>query len=75
MVFSYKTKCPVIPIAIIDSYKVLDQKGSKRVAVQVHYLPPIYYEEYQGLSASQLSEMVRARIEERVVLSTAKDTV
>lgn len=70
-----KTKCPVIPIAIIDSYKVLDQKGSKRVAVQVHYLPPIYYEEYQGLSASGLSEMVRARIEERVVLSTAKDTV
>ena len=24
-----KTQCPILPIALIDSYKVLDQKGSK----------------------------------------------
>lgn len=63
-----KTKCPVVPIAIIDAYKVLDQKGSKQVEVQIHYLSPICYEEYQDLSATQLAEVVRSRIEETIHL-------
>ena len=63
-----KTKCPVVPIALVDAYKVLDQKGSKPVEVQIHYLPPIYYEEYQSLSSSQLAELVRSRIEEVISL-------
>lgn len=58
-----KAKCPVVPVALIDAYKVLDQKGCKPVEVQIHYLPPIPYEEYQGLSSSQLAELVRSRIE------------
>ena len=33
-----KTKCPVIPIALVDCYKVLDQKGSKPITVQIRYL-------------------------------------
>lgn len=66
-----KTKCPVVPIAIIDAYKVLDQKGSKPVEVQIHYLPPIYYEEYQDLSASQLAKVVRSRIEEVILKSVS----
>lgn len=61
-----KTKCPVVPIALIDAYKVLDQKGSRQVEVQIHYLPPIYYEEYQEMSATQLAEMVYSRIEEKI---------
>lgn len=66
-----KTKCPVVPIALIDNYKVFDQKGSKQVEVQVHYLPPICYEEYRDMSAAQLAELVHARIEDtvRTVLS------
>lgn len=59
-----KTKCPIIPIALIDAYKPFDQKGSKQVEVQIHYLPPVYYEEYQGLSSAQLAELVRSRIAE-----------
>lgn len=66
-----KTKCPVVPIAIIDAYKVLDQKGSRPVEVHIHYLPPIYYEEYQDLSASQLAKMVRSRIEEVILKSVS----
>ena len=42
-----KAKCPVVPIAFIDSFKVLDQKGCKPVSVQIHYLEPIFYEEYK----------------------------
>ncbi len=58
-----KAKCPVVPMALIDSFKVLDQKGSKPVTVQIHYLPPIQYEEYQGMKAAQLAELVQSRIQ------------
>ena len=59
-----KAKCPIIPIAIIDSYKVLDQKGCKPVTVQIHYLDPIPYEEYQGMKTMELSALVKGRIQE-----------
>ena len=61
-----KSKCPVVPIALIDCFKVLDQKGSKRVSVQLHYLEPIYYEEYQGMKPAELAALVRSRIEAKI---------
>ena len=61
-----KAKCPIVPIAFIDSYKVLDQKGSKPVTVQLHYLDPIPYEEYKDLKTVELANLVRTRIEETI---------
>ncbi len=58
-----KSKCPIVPIAFVDSYKVLDQKGSKKMSVQIHYLPPIYYAEYKDMNTVELAEMVHNRIE------------
>ena len=57
-----KSKCPVIPAALIDSYKVLDQKGSKPVSMQLHYLQPIPYEEYQNMKPAELAALVKERI-------------
>ena len=59
-----KAKCPIIPIAFIDSFKVLDQKGSKPVAVQIHYLKPIPYEEYAQLKTVELAALVKERIQQ-----------
>lgn len=67
-----KSKCPIIPIALVDSYKVLDQKGCKPVTVQIHYLTPITYEEYQGMKTGELAQLVRTRIEEKVKACTAE---
>ena len=58
-----KAKCPIIPVAFIDSFKVLDQKGSKPLSVQIHYLKPIAYEEYQGMKAAEVAALVKARIQ------------
>lgn len=68
-----KTKCPIIPFALIDSYEVLDQKGSKPVTVQLHYLDPIPYEEYAGMKTPEIAEMVRSRIE-AVIKEKTKNT-
>jgi len=61
-----KAKCPVVPVAFIDSFKPLDQKGSGPVSMQIHYLKPIPYEEYQGMKAVELAALVRSRIEETI---------
>ena len=61
-----KAKCPIIPIAFVDSFKVLDQKGSQRLSVQIHYLKPIAYEEYQGMKAAEVAALVKARIQQAI---------
>ncbi len=58
-----KAKCPIVPVALIDCYKVFDQKGSKPVSMQIHYLEPIPYEEYKDMKTPELAAMVHDRIE------------
>lgn len=61
-----KAKCPVVPVTFIDSFKPLDQKGSAPVSMQIHYLAPILYEEYQGMKTAELAALVKNRIEETI---------
>ena len=61
-----KSKCTIVPIALVDSYKVLDQKGSAPVKVQLHYLKPIPYEEYAGLKPAEVAALVKQRIQEKI---------
>lgn len=58
-----KAKCPVVPIAFVNSFKVLDEKGCKPVNVQIHYLEPVQYEEYKDMNTTELANLVRGRIE------------
>lgn len=61
-----KSQCPIVPIALIDCFKVLDQKGSKPVSVQIHYLKPIPYEEYAGMKPAEVAELVKTRIAQKI---------
>ena len=61
-----KAKCPVVPMAFINSFKVLDEKGSRPVTVQLHYLKPIFYEEYKDKKAAELAAMVKDRIQQTI---------
>lgn len=58
-----KAKCPVVPMAFVNSFRVLDEKGSDRVAVQLHYLPQIPYEEFQDMKAAELAQLVQSKIQ------------
>jgi len=64
-----KAKCPIIPIAMIDCYKVLDQKGTAPVKVQLHYLEPIPYEEYQDMKTGELAAYVQEKIRVKIAES------
>ena len=58
-----KAKAPILPVALIDCYKVFDEKGCKPVSMQLHYLPVIPYEEYKDMKTPELAQMVHDRIE------------
>ena len=61
-----KSKCTVLPVALVDSFKVLDQKGSDPISMQLHYLKPIPYEEYKDLKPAELAALVKERIAEKI---------
>jgi len=65
-----KAKCPILPFALIDSFRVLDQPGSDRLTVQLHYLSPIPYEEYKDLKTPELAQLVRDRIQSAISANT-----
>ncbi len=59
-------KCPIVPVALIDSFKAFDTRSIKKLAVQIHYLPPLYYEDYQGMKSTEIAELVASRITETI---------
>ena len=58
-----KSKVTVLPVAFIDCFKVLDQPGCDKLTVQMHYLPPIPAEEYEGMKAADLAQLEQERSE------------
>lgn len=58
-----KAKCPIVPVAFLDSHRVLDEKGCKPVKVQMHYLEPIAYEEFKDMKTGEVADLVKARIQ------------
>lgn len=61
-----KAKCPIIPVALIDSFKPFDSHSIKQVTVQVHYLEPLYYEDYKDLNTLQIAALVKERIDDAI---------
>ena len=57
------SKCPIVPCALVDSFKPFDESSIKPVTVKLRYLDPIYYEEYKDMKASEIAEEVQNRIQ------------
>ena len=61
-----KSRCPIVPVALIDSYKAFDTGSAKKMVVQVHFLEPMYYDEYKDMKTTELALEVKTRIEETI---------
>lgn len=59
-------KCPIVPIAIIDSFKAFDTNSIKKLNVQIHYLEPLYYEDYKDMKSGEIAALVASRIEDTI---------
>lgn len=67
-------RCPIVPVAIIDSYKAFDTNSINPLTVQIHYLKPLYYEDYQGMKSTEIAELVENMIKETIARFENKTT-
>lgn len=59
-------RCPIVPVAMLNSYQAFDTNSIHPVTVQVHFLEPLYYEDYEDMKSTEIAKIVRARIVERI---------
>lgn len=63
---SLMSKTPIIPVALVDSYKVYNSDICGGVTTYVYYLPPIFYDEYKDMKTQEIAELVESRIKARI---------
>ena len=63
---SIASKTPIVPCVLVDSYKALNGNSLKKCTTQIHYLTPILYEEYKDLKKTEISELVKSRIQTKL---------
>ena len=63
---SVNSKSPIVPVVLIDSYKVMNSCERGNITTQVHFLPAIPYEEYKDLKTKDIAEMVKERIKAKL---------
>lgn len=59
-------RCPIVPVAMIDSFKPFDTNTISPVTVQVHFLAPVPYEVYGKMKTTDIAQMVREKIEAEI---------
>ena len=63
---SLKTKTPIVPVVLWDSYKVYNSWQFRPVTTEVHFLPPIPYEEFKDMKTPEIAAMVQKRIQDKL---------
>lgn len=61
-----RAKAPIVPVAIVDSYKAFEGIHFGKVCTQVHFLPPLFYEEYRGMRTTEIAEKIKLQIQEKI---------
>ena len=59
-------KCPIVPVALIDSFKAFDTNSTKKLNVQIHYLKPLYYKDYKDMKTTEIASLVSSMIQEKI---------
>lgn len=59
-------KCPIVPVALIDSFIPFDRNSIRKVTVQLHYLKPLYYEDYKSMKSTEIAELVAKQIQQKI---------
>lgn len=64
-------KCPIVPVALIDSYKAFDTNSIQKLTVEIHYLKPLYYEDYKELKSTEVAVLVSSMIRDKIASATS----
>lgn len=62
-----KAECPIVPVALINSFKPFDTNTINPVTVQVHFLPPLLYDEYKDMKTKEIADKVQKQIQQVIL--------
>lgn len=61
-----KSKVPIVPVVLIDSYKPYNSWEIGEIKTEVHYLKPILFGEYKDMNTQQIAKLVKSRIANKI---------
>lgn len=61
-----KAGCPIIPVALINSFRPFDINSLRHESVEVHYMEPIMPDQYMGMKTAEIAHLVHDRIQEEI---------
>ncbi|MBO6214947.1 MAG: 1-acyl-sn-glycerol-3-phosphate acyltransferase [Lachnospiraceae bacterium] len=59
-----RANAPIVPVALIDSYKPFNSLVVGPITTKVIYLPPLYPKDYEGMKTPEVAKIVKERIVE-----------
>lgn len=65
-----KAKCPIVPVALIDSFLPFDTNSISKVSMKICYLKPLCYEDYKEMTTMEIAQLVEQRIREEISRQT-----
>jgi len=68
-----RVKAPIVPVAIVDSWKVFDLWSLRRIVTKVFYLKPLFYDDYKDMNTKEVCNIVYKRICSAVRLAEEGD--
>ena len=63
---SLESRTPIVPVVLIDSYKALNGNSFKKAVTYIYFLPTIPYEDYKDMKKTEISAMVKERIQKKI---------
>lgn len=67
---AFKAGCPIVPVVMINSFKPFDIPSIKKEQVEVHFLKPIYQNQYIGLKTKEIADIVHDKIQDKILEKT-----
>ena len=56
-------KCAIVPVTLVDSYKVFGINSLKPIKTKVIFHKPILYEQYKGMKVADVSNLVKSVVD------------
>lgn len=77
MGMAYKAMAPIVPTALVDSYKTFTKNTLKTARPEIYFLEPLYYEDYKDLKKEELAYKLQTLISNKVnqVLNERKEAI
>ena len=62
-----RARCPIVPVALVDSFLPFEGHAKGPVMVYLHVLKPLLWEDYQNMTTAQIAETVKEQIRREMV--------